>query len=102
MYSQICTKLSSLILSPRLGFTLRLCKPFMSTPPSPVVSTRKLDVIHSEIKDVALQSIPPPPELSAVHQRRIWRKIDIRLLPILTLMYLCAYLDRGKRISHED
>ena len=73
----------------------------MSTPPSPVASAQKIEVIYSETKDDAFQGIPPPPELSAEHQRRVWRKIDVRLLPILTLMYLCAYLDRGKHIFRD-
>ena len=39
--------------------------------------------------------LPPPPYLSAADERRLYRKIDLRLMPILTLMYLCSFLDRG-------
>ncbi|TBU25780.1 MFS general substrate transporter [Dichomitus squalens] len=39
--------------------------------------------------------LPPPPTLSAEEEKRLWRKIDMRLMPILTLMYLCSFLDRG-------
>ncbi|KIL65350.1 hypothetical protein M378DRAFT_105323 [Amanita muscaria Koide BX008] len=39
--------------------------------------------------------LPPPPELTPEQERRLWRKIDIRLLPMLGLMYLMSYLDRG-------
>ncbi|OSC99289.1 MFS general substrate transporter [Trametes coccinea BRFM310] len=40
-------------------------------------------------------SLPPPPTLTGAEERRIWRKIDIRLLPMLTVMYLVASLDRS-------
>lgn len=40
--------------------------------------------------------LPPPPTLTKQQERRLWRKIDLRLMPILTLMYLCSFLDRGK------
>ena len=40
-------------------------------------------------------TLPPPPTLSAEEERRLWRKVDMRLMPILTLMYLCSFLDRG-------
>lgn len=35
------------------------------------------------------------PMLSDAEQRRLYRKIDMRLLPILTVMLLCSFLDRG-------
>ncbi|TFK86776.1 MFS general substrate transporter [Polyporus arcularius HHB13444] len=40
-------------------------------------------------------TLPPPPTLTAEEEKRLWRKIDMRLMPILTLMYLCSFLDRG-------
>ncbi|EJD01968.1 MFS general substrate transporter [Fomitiporia mediterranea MF3/22] len=40
-------------------------------------------------------SLPPPPDLTAEEEKRLYRKIDLRLMPILSLMYLCSYLDRG-------
>lgn len=43
--------------------------------------------------------LPPPPQLTAEEEKRLWRKIDYRLMPILTLMYLCSFLDRGE-FSH--
>lgn len=39
--------------------------------------------------------LPPPPNLTPTQEKKLWRKIDLRLLPILTLMYLCSFLDRG-------
>lgn len=40
-------------------------------------------------------SLPPPPTLSLAEERRLYRKIDLRLMPILSLMYLCSFSDRG-------
>ncbi|KAJ6521970.1 MFS general substrate transporter [Mycena vulgaris] len=40
-------------------------------------------------------SLPPPPSLSAEEERKLWQKIDLRLMPILSLMYLLSFLDRG-------
>ncbi|KAH7921931.1 MFS general substrate transporter [Leucogyrophana mollusca] len=39
---------------------------------------------------------PPLPIIfTPEEERRIWRKVDIRLMPILSLMYLLSFLDRG-------
>jgi hypothetical protein len=35
------------------------------------------------------------PQLSPEKQKAIWRKVDYRLMPILSLVYLSAFLDRG-------
>ncbi|KAJ7141373.1 MFS general substrate transporter [Mycena epipterygia] len=40
-------------------------------------------------------SLPPPPTLTVEEERQLWRKIDLRLMPILSLMYLLSFLDRG-------
>ncbi|KAJ7739082.1 MFS general substrate transporter [Mycena maculata] len=40
-------------------------------------------------------TLPPPPTLTAEEERKLWRKIDLRLMPILSLMYLLSFLDRG-------
>ncbi|KAJ7739084.1 MFS general substrate transporter [Mycena maculata] len=65
-------------------------------------------VEDSQIADVKLKSsseedldfggdstLPPPPTLSTEEERKLWRKIDLKLVPILTLMYLASFLDRG-------
>ncbi|KAJ6601925.1 MFS general substrate transporter [Mycena vulgaris] len=65
-------------------------------------------VSDSQLEDVKLKTsseedidfggestLPPPPILSAEEERKLWRKIDLRLMPILTLMYLMSFLDRG-------
>ncbi|KAF8876866.1 major facilitator superfamily domain-containing protein [Infundibulicybe gibba] len=39
--------------------------------------------------------LPKPPTLTPEQEKRLWRKVDLRLMPILTLMYLVSFLDRG-------
>lgn len=39
--------------------------------------------------------LPPPPQLTPAQEQKLYRKIDLRLMPILTLMYLCSFLDRS-------
>ncbi|KAG1731485.1 MFS general substrate transporter [Suillus paluster] len=58
--------------------------------------------IHSEHKqhdeerledlDLSLKNVPT---LTPEQERKLWRKIDLRLIPILSLMYLLSFLDRG-------
>jgi hypothetical protein len=56
----------------------------------------KLKASSEEDLDFGGEStLPPPPILSAEQERKLWRKIDLRLMPILTLMYLMSFLDRG-------
>jgi hypothetical protein len=45
-------------------------------------------------RDVGL-GLPPAPELSREQEARLWRKIDMRLMPMLSIMYLMSFLDRG-------
>lgn len=40
--------------------------------------------------------LPPPPILTEEQERKLWRKVDLRLMPILSLMYLFSFLDRGE------
>lgn len=40
--------------------------------------------------------LPPPPVLTEEEERRLYRKLDWRLMPILSLMYLFSFLDRGQ------
>jgi hypothetical protein len=37
----------------------------------------------------------PPRALSPKDEKRLWRKVDLRLMPILSAMYLLAFMDRG-------
>ena len=41
-------------------------------------------------------ALPPPPQLSPEEERKLYRKIDWRIMPIVTAMYLFSFLDRGE------
>lgn len=36
-----------------------------------------------------------PPTLTPEEEAKVWRKVDIRLVPIVSLLYLFSFLDRG-------
>lgn len=44
-------------------------------------------------------TLPPPPTLTPEQEKKLYRKIDLWLMPILTLMYLASFLDRGERFA---
>ncbi|PIL28563.1 MFS general substrate transporter [Ganoderma sinense ZZ0214-1] len=39
--------------------------------------------------------LPPPPVLTPQEEARLWRKVDRHIMPILTMMYLFSFVDRG-------
>ncbi|KAF4594385.1 hypothetical protein EYR40_009189 [Pleurotus pulmonarius] len=54
--------------------------------------------IHEKENHGSSRPSSPPltaPTLTAAQQKKLWRKIDARLMPILCLMYLFSFLDRG-------
>ncbi|EIN14719.1 MFS general substrate transporter [Punctularia strigosozonata HHB-11173 SS5] len=48
---------------------------------------------HTERPEEALQ--PPPMKLTPEEERKLYRKIDLRLIPIMWLMYLGSQVDRS-------
>ena len=46
--------------------------------------------------------LPPPPRLTEAEEKKLWRKIDLKLLPILTLLYLLSFIDRGEVFNYVD
>ncbi|KAH9903171.1 MFS general substrate transporter [Cubamyces lactineus] len=50
------------------------------------------DSSETSKSDSALRSMPA---LTAEEERTLWRKVDMRLVPIATALYLVSYLDRG-------
>lgn len=66
-----------------------------------VTSKRSYDAqdVTLTIRDVneakGQEKLLAPLILSASEEKKLYRKIDLRLMPILTLMYLCSFLDRG-------
>ena len=56
----------------------------------------RVPVVAELIANHALGNIPSPPcEMSPEMEKRLYRKVDLWLMPILALMYLCAFIDRG-------
>jgi hypothetical protein len=45
------------------------------------------------------ENLPPPPKLTEEEERKLWRKIDLRLMPILALLYLLSFIDRGEHVA---
>lgn len=38
----------------------------------------------------------PPLQLTPAEERQLYRKVDLRVMPMLILMYTCSFLDRGE------
>ena len=49
---------------------------------------------HSKSTHASFDSLTPP-TLTPEEEAKVWRKIDMRLIPILALLYLFSFLDRG-------
>ncbi len=65
-------------------------------------SESQLENVAAETEDFGGEStLPPPPTLTAEEERKLWRKVDLRLMPILSLLYLFSFLDRGMP-QHSD
>ncbi|RDW22808.1 major facilitator superfamily domain-containing protein [Yarrowia lipolytica] len=64
-----------------------------ATPPSPDSPSQAPSVQEVELKedhDTFIESLPP-----IVDEKKVIRKIDMRIIPILSLLYLMSFLDRG-------
>ncbi|KZT63332.1 MFS general substrate transporter [Daedalea quercina L-15889] len=68
----------------------------MSRPPSSSgsIAEKATDIrINRASKDDAALSTPP--SLTPAQEAKLWRKVDWHIVPILSIMYLCSFLDRG-------
>ncbi|XP_006457076.1 hypothetical protein AGABI2DRAFT_188790 [Agaricus bisporus var. bisporus H97] len=70
--------------------------------PTSVVSEKFEDDSPVDTKSTGLDfdfggesTLPPPPKLTSKEEKRLWRKIDLKLMPILTVVYLVSFIDRG-------
>lgn len=57
-----------------------------------ISTTRSEFASHSKL---AFQHTGPPVVLTAEEERRLYRKIDLKLIPVLTLLQLLSFMDRG-------
>lgn len=57
----------------------------------------EVEVVPTKVGDVDSDRTAelPPMKLTPAEEKKLYRKIDWRLLPILTVIQLCSYLDRG-------
>ncbi|KAG2124869.1 MFS general substrate transporter [Suillus clintonianus] len=60
----------------------------------PADRTNSVSSEHERLEDSVLD-LKNVPVLTPEQEKKLWRKIDLRLMPILSLMYLLAFLDRS-------
>ncbi|KAJ7105402.1 MFS general substrate transporter [Mycena crocata] len=70
-------------------------KPSLEKMNSPLADVRLKSSSEEDLDFGGDSELPPPPTLSTEEERKLWRKIDLKLMPILSLMYLLSFLDRG-------
>lgn len=58
----------------------------------------KMELEHDELAKNS-NDVSPPPVYNVGEVKRILRKVDKRLLPVLALLYLLSFLDRGNSKS---
>ena len=63
--------------------------------PEEAVETVSSDASNNEVDFGGDSKLPPPPKLTPEQEKKLYRKVDLWLMPILTLMYLFSFLDRG-------
>jgi len=65
--------------------------------PKPASIDEKEQEAQLENRDSESASyVSPPYKLTEEQEAKLWKKIDRRLMPILCLMYLMSFLDRGE------
>ncbi|KAG6810176.1 hypothetical protein H0H92_013014 [Tricholoma furcatifolium] len=68
----------------------------MSQSEQKFVHDKKLIARDSSVVDFGENAtLPVPPVLNKEEEERLYRKIDMRLIPILALLYLLSFIDRG-------
>ncbi|PPQ94104.1 hypothetical protein CVT25_009255 [Psilocybe cyanescens] len=61
----------------------------------PSVDEKRVGTPSDDIDFGGDSTLPPPPTLTLEQQKKLWRKVDLRLMPILALMYLLSFMDRA-------
>lgn len=54
-------------------------------------------MFETQLEEIETRSVrdDAPCALSPEDEKRLWRKVDLRLMPILSAMYLFSFMDRG-------
>lgn len=70
----------------------------MSTTPKNIRDGSLVDkgTLEAEIDRASSADDDTPRALSPEEEKRLWRKVDLRLMPILSLIYLLSFMDRGR------
>jgi len=55
---------------------------------------------HEEGYDSPLAVPLPCVVFDSKQESRLWRKVDLRLMPMIALMYLLCFMDRGKSMIY--
>lgn len=53
------------------------------------------DEFVAEEKEKELEELPDDVHYDEAETKRLLRKVDVRLLPVLTMLYLMSFLDRS-------
>ncbi|KDR81104.1 hypothetical protein GALMADRAFT_222657 [Galerina marginata CBS 339.88] len=62
---------------------------------NPSINEKRVSTTSESVDFGGESTLPPPPTLTPEQERKLWRKVDLRLMPILSLMYLVSFIDRG-------
>lgn len=79
--------------------------PFLPLPQFPPSATARMEKpsTHPKIRPESVHdsfASLTPPALTTEQERKTWRKVDLRLMPMLALLYLFSFLDRGTSRVH--
>jgi hypothetical protein len=55
----------------------------------------EVDTVHNDEAMKVIVAYSGPPTWDAVEEKKLRRKLDMRLLPILTITYALQYYDKG-------
>ncbi|KAF8840159.1 MFS general substrate transporter [Paxillus ammoniavirescens] len=61
-------------------------------------SPQKKDIYGSEER----MEHSPAPAITGAQETKLWRRIDLRLMPMISLLYLFSFMDRGEILVRAD
>lgn len=64
-----------------------------------------IDTPPRRLDSTSLENAGPLPPVDAETERRLLRKLDVRIIPMLCWVYLMNFMDRGKQhqfLTHVD
>ncbi|OQV05003.1 hypothetical protein CLAIMM_09807 [Cladophialophora immunda] len=61
----------------------------------PVIDVQKEQTLHAEVVEKDLAALEANADIDPAELKKVLRRVDFRVLPVLTFIYLMSYLDRG-------